>query len=138
MSKIYNIYLDLKQKHPSDNTLYLFKSGIFFIFIDEDALIASNILGLKLGKLNDTIFKCGFPISSLEKYTKLLQNTKYHLEIIDTNSLSTHTSTDYIYNDEIKKIINNVLSIDVNTLSISETYDFLYNLQKDLEKFSQK
>ncbi len=49
MSKLYDIYSSLKSNEPkSDKTLYLFKSGIFFILIDEDAKIASKILNLKI------------------------------------------------------------------------------------------
>ena len=54
MSKIYEKYLKLKSSSNYEkNTLYLFKSGIFFIFIDNDAKLASNLLNLKLVKLND-------------------------------------------------------------------------------------
>ena len=50
MSKLYNNYLALKKENES--TLFLFKSGIFYIFLDEDATKISNILGLKLTMLN--------------------------------------------------------------------------------------
>ena len=87
MSKIYQKYLSLKNsKNYTSHTMYLFKSGIFFIFIDEDAKIMSQILGLKLGKLNEEIVKCGFPIHSLEKYMQLLSSTPYHIEIVSTDS----------------------------------------------------
>ena len=44
MSKLYNNYLALKKENES--TLFLFKSGIFYIFLDEDATKISNILGV--------------------------------------------------------------------------------------------
>ena len=49
MSKLYDKYLFLKDNEPNpDSTLFLFKSGIFFIFLDSDAKIASNIFNFKL------------------------------------------------------------------------------------------
>lgn len=60
MSKIYDKYLKLKSSNDyQENTVYLFKSGIFFIFIEEDAKTMSQLLNLKLGKLNENIVKCG-------------------------------------------------------------------------------
>lgn len=87
MSKLYDIYSSLKSNEPkSDKTLYLFKSGIFFILIDEDAKIASKILNLKITFLTENIVKCGFPISSLEKYSSIIQHTDYKFQIIDSSS----------------------------------------------------
>ncbi len=60
MSKLYKTYLILKNQDK--NTLYLFKSGIFYIFLDENAKIISNILNLKLTNLSPTVVKCGFPV----------------------------------------------------------------------------
>ena len=66
MSKLYEKYKTLKQE-KSSQILYLFRYGIFFIFLEDDARLVSQALGLKLGKLNDTVVKCGFPINSLDK-----------------------------------------------------------------------
>lgn len=133
MSKIYDKYMKLKSsKDYQENTVYLFKSGIFLIFIDEDAKIMSQLLNLKLGKLNETIVKCGFPISSLDKYLHLLSNTIYHAEIVNLDTDTTHTSDDYIHNQAIQEVIDSILSTNIDTLSISESYDFLYTLQNKL------
>lgn len=134
MSKIYNTYKNLKCNESSKNNLYLFKSGIFFIFIDEDARIASNLLGLKIGKLNDTIVKCGFPISSLEKYSKLLSTTNYSLKIVDTETTKSSSSTNYLDNAEVKKVIDKILATNIDDLSISNAFDFLYSIQNDFNK----
>ena len=66
MNKLYDKYLELKEK--DSNTLYLFKSGMFYIFLDSDANVVSEKLKLKLTNFNGTIFKCGFPVQSLTKY----------------------------------------------------------------------
>ena len=84
MSKFYDNYLFLKANDAnSNNTLYIFKSGIFFILLDNDAKIASQILNLKLTYFTENVLKCGFPISSLEKYTNILEKTQYNFKIID-------------------------------------------------------
>lgn len=133
MSKLFLKYKELKQFSNSvEKKLFLFKSGIFFLFIDEDARIASSLLNLKLGKLNEKIVKCGFPISSLEKYSNLLKYNGYTLEIVNMNDNQTYSANDYLNNVAIQKIINDILNLDIDSLSISQTYDFLYNIQKDL------
>ena len=60
-SKLYTNYVSLKIKSPYKK--YLFKSGIFYIFIDDDAKELHKLLNLKLGHLNSNIVKCGFPIN---------------------------------------------------------------------------
>ena len=45
MSKLLEMYVNLKKQDP--NTLFLFKSGIFYLAIDKDANQLSELLGLK-------------------------------------------------------------------------------------------
>ena len=52
MSKLYLEYL--KRKRTDDSKYYLFKSGLFYIFLDEDARNISKITPLKaLNILNE-------------------------------------------------------------------------------------
>jgi len=132
MSKIYKKFQELKSNNNNPNTLYLFKSGIFFILVDSDAIILSNLLHLKLSKLNDEIVKCGFPISSFEKYTKLISNTSYNFQIVDLESNSIFNCSEYLNNENIKRVIQKILDVNIDSLSISECYDFLYKLQNEL------
>lgn len=134
MSKIYDKYKILKTSNNyNSNTLYLFKAGLFFIFIDEDAKIVSNLLNLKLGNLNDTIVKCGFPCNSLQKYLTLLKNTPYNVEIVSLdNQESPMTSNNYLTNSQLKIIAEEILNLKIDDLSISQAYDFLYKVQQEL------
>ena len=66
MSRLYSIYESLKRK--DNKTIYLFKSGVFYLALSDDAIYLSNKFNLKLTNLNDSIVKCGFPISSIDKY----------------------------------------------------------------------
>ena len=131
MSKIYDKYIELK-KETKENVLYLFKYGIFFIFIEDDARIASNFLNLKLGYLTENIVKCGFPIQSLNKYLNLLKNTNYHVEIVNSDTDKPLSSSEYLYYEKIQKIVDDFLQINVDSLSISQAYDVLYNTQNKL------
>ena len=135
MSKIYKKYQELKNSsNYKPNTFYLFKAGLFFIFIDNDAKVMSNYLNLKLGNLNETIVKCGFPVNSLQKYLKLLKDTPYNIEIVSLENDAPLTSNDYIHNEDLKCIIDKILKTNVNDLSISQAYEFLYTIQQKLYK----
>lgn len=131
MSKIYNKYLELKSQNK-ENTLFLFKYGIFFIFIDNDAKIVSSLLNLKLGKLNENIVKCGFPITSLEKYSNLLNDFNFSVEIVSSNDEKTLSSSNFLYYEKTQKVVDELVEINIDSLSISQAYELLYKLQKEL------
>lgn len=123
MSKLYEQYLLLKKQDNSK--LYLFKSGIFYIFLDDDAKLISSILNLKLTNLNEKVLKCGFPVNNLNKYINLINSSGYKVNIIDSNNKEVYQSNDYILNEDIKNFIKNISTIDTNLLSISEAYEKL-------------
>lgn len=126
MSKLFDNYLNLKAtEKDANNTLYIFKSGIFFIFLDNDARIASKLLNLKLTYLTENIIKCGFPINSLEKYTNILNKTSYKIKIIDTAKNYVYTFDDYKLDKKIQELLSVINSVDINSLSVKEAYDFI-------------
>lgn len=129
MSKLYEKYKTLKQE-KSSQILYLFRYGIFFIFLEDDARLVSQALGLKLGKLNDTVVKCGFPINSLDKYTVLLKNMGYTIEIIDNHTTSSFSSTNYLQNEQLEKLMQDIIKVDINSLSVREAYELLHKIQQ--------
>lgn len=117
MSRLYNDYLNLKRK---DNTkMYLFKVGVFYIFIDEDALKVSKITTLKLTKLNDEIVKCGFPYQKLDKYLELFKNLKLDFMIINQSN-----------DDNYHKIINKIKKIDIEKITPVEAINILNSLKE--------
>lgn len=127
MSKLYKKYISLKIENP--NKIYLFRVGIFYIFLDDDARLMSTILKLKLTKLNSVIFKCGFPVNSSEKYFNLLKKYNYDICVVDENDIY-DTINSYKNNNEFKKIALKLVSIDINSLSISDAFELLSELQK--------
>ena len=50
MSKLYSEYI--KRKKIDDSKYYLFKSGVFYIFLSDDAKNISNITSLSITNLN--------------------------------------------------------------------------------------
>ena len=131
MSKLYDTYISLKaNEKDKNNTLYLFKAGLFFIFLDEDAKKASNILNLKLTNLNENVVKCGFPVQSLEKYSNLLKLSNCKLKIVDTNKKEALTITDYSVDTNILSLLTDIQNVDTETLSIKEAYCFIDTIKK--------
>lgn len=140
MSKIYDKYQKLKlSSNHTPNTLYLFKAGLFFIFIDNDARIISNLLHLKLSNLNETIVKCGFPCNSLQKYLTLLKNTNYNIQVVSPDIQETPiSSNNYLTNQQLEIIVDEIINLKIDDLSISQAYDFLYKVQQKLSNVTRE
>lgn len=131
MSKLYDNYLELKKK--DNNSLYLFKSGMFYIFLDQDANLASKKLNLKLTMLNNSIVKCGFPINSLAKYTSILDENEIKYDIIDGCIVSSKTK--YIESERLQSYLDKLKKIDINKLSPIKAFEILSDLKELLRKF---
>ena len=124
MSKLQKQYEALKKNDPEK--IYLFKVGIFYNILNEDARIVSNEIGLKLTDLSPEIIKCGFPIGKLEKYTQLLDSKGLKYSIVPHQASSNQTTS---YDNIIKKIQN----IDLNNTTCKEAFDILYSIQQKLK-----
>ena len=85
MSKLYEVYKKLKNDYS--DTVYLFRSGIFYIALDADAIFLSNKINLKLTNLNPSIVKCGFPSASLDKYVTLFKSNNINFKIIENDTV---------------------------------------------------
>lgn len=132
MSKLYDNYLYLKE--TDDKTLYLFKSGIFFIFLADDAKIASKLLNLKITYFTEDVIKCGFPVSSLEKYTNILKRSSYNFKIVDNIKNTIYSIHNYEIDEDIDKLLSKLSTVDTNSLSVKEAYNFIDSL-KESAKF---
>ena len=127
MSRLYNTYLSLKK--INSQTIYLFKSGIFLIAIDKDANILSDIFKFKLSNLTNTIAKCGFPVSSFDKYSKLFKLYNLDVKVIDCKMKTSYKLNEYRQNQDIVKIIELINSVDIDNLSVLEAYKFIETLK---------
>ena len=128
-SKLYANYVSLKIKSPYKK--YLFKSGIFYIFIDDDAKELHKLLNIKLSNLNSDIVKCGFPVNSLDKYMKILTQYGYSVEIVDFSTNSLFNYEEYLFKTKIHKFMNKISHLDIDGLSISKTYNILEELKNE-------
>lgn len=128
MSKLYQKYQELKKQNPEKS--YLFKSGIFYIFLDEDAKKLSPILNLKITNLNETVVKCGFPVNTIQKYLNIFKTLPYEIELVETSESKPISNTQYSSLKNYEEIASELCKINIDGLSISEAFAFLEKLQK--------
>lgn len=134
MSKLYNTYLTLKKQ--DSKTIYLFKSGIFFLALDKDAYTLSDIFHFKIGNLTDTIVKCGFPCSSLDKYSSLFKVHNLTIKIIELENNTIYRFHDYQQSKTITELLKTISSVDINNLSITEAYQWIEDLKNKIMDIS--
>lgn len=132
MSILYNTYVKLKKEDA--NTVYLFKSGIFYIALNRDAMLLSSTFNLKLSNLNDTVVKCGFPCNSLHKYSVLFRGYNIPVKIITPETHTLYSLTEYVQDQEINELLKFICSINIDNTSVSEAYDTLERLKRKAEK----
>jgi len=131
MSKLIKKLEELK-KHDA-SSIYIFRVGIFYNILNEDAKILNEKLGLKLTSLSPEIVKCGFPISSLDKYTKKLDELQLKYKVIDDLPNNTNIE-DYANNIEVKKILNKIKNLDMNNTTFQQAFNILLDVQNKLKK----
>ncbi|MCI8617586.1 MAG: hypothetical protein HFJ60_05020 [Clostridia bacterium] len=128
MSKLYSLYETLKKENQK--TIYLFKSGIFYIALSNDAIYLSNKFNFKLTNFNNSIVKCGFPISSSEKYIKIFKNNNINFKIIDSSVNTIYSPKEFELNNNILNLIDSISSTDPDKLSVYEAYEFISFLKE--------
>ena len=134
MSKLYNAYTQLKKQ--DSKTIYLFKSGIFFIALNEDAHLLSNLFELKLGKLNDSVVKAGFPCSSYDKYENMFKSRNLNVQIVNVEEQKYTKFKEYTKNKSIANILDSIKKVDIDNLSITEAYQFIENLKTKINEIT--
>lgn len=121
MSKLLNTYNNLKKQNP--DIIYLFKNGVFYLALEDDAKFLSNEFNLKLVNLNPVAVKCGFPCASFDKYYIKLKSINKEFKIVDANTISDIDT--YLQNKKIKNLLCEIKDIDVNNLSVSNAFAFI-------------
>jgi len=122
MSKLYKKYLE--EKNKNEKILYLFRSGMFYIFLDEDAKKINSITTLKLTNLNNEIVKCGFPCKCLEKYLDIFENLNLNIKIIEQEPIQN--------NNNQEAIINKLKKIDLNVITPIQAFEILKDIKESL------
>lgn len=122
MSRIYNKYLELKEKNQ--DKLYLFHCGNFYIFLAEDADMINNYVVLKRTKFTRDIMKCGFPVGSKEEYLKVFQNQNLDVEVIENPLLPEDI------NERERVILEMIKNIKIDSLTPLDAMNKLKELQE--------
>ena len=115
MSKIYNLYLDYKNNDSS--YLYLFKCGNFYIFIGDDCDYICKVTTLKKIKFTNDVYKCGFPLNSLDTYLSIFKEIGLNIKVI--NDL----------NDD-NVLVNRIKNIDLDNTTGIEALNILKELKE--------
>lgn len=131
MSKLLKQYENLKKENK--DTIYLFRVGIFYNIINQDAKLVNEQLGLKITDLGPNIYKCGFPVSQLEKYKRIFEEKNIVYTVIDNFPNSSITTNDYLNNIELKKVVNKILEIDFNNTTFQQSFNLLLDIQEKLK-----
>ena len=117
MSKIYDKYVELKNKDSSK--IYLFLCGNFYIVLDSDAIMLNEMFDMKLTKFSNLCDKCGFPKNSIEKYINMFNEHNIKYEIIE--------------NKDKLDIIREKVSVDINNMSNEELKNIITSMKLILE-----
>ena len=132
MSKLYSKYLAQKALNP--NILYLFKSGIFYMALNDDANRLSDALSLRVTNITDKIYKCCFPVSKSDFYFKTLESLNIDYKIIDPSQNVVLNYAEYKDNEKFNSIITNLIKLDLNKTSFQDAYIILTNTIHDLKQ----
>lgn len=132
MSKLYSKYLEQKALNP--NILYLFKSGIFYMALNDDANRLSDALSLRVTNITDKIYKCCFPVSKSDFYFKTLESLNIDYKIIDPSQNVVLNYAEYKDNEKFNSIITNLIKLDLNKTSFQDAYIILTNTVHDLKQ----
>lgn len=132
MSKLYSKYEELKSANP--DIIYLFKSGIFFLALQDDAKFLSCELDLRITNLNENIVKCGFPVSREEHYLRLLQAKEIPFQIIDNTYGVIDNYSDYMNNDKVKSVVQKIMDINFDEITFKEAYEILRSTSTNLKQ----
>lgn len=132
MSKLYSKYLEQKALNP--NILYLFKSGIFYMALNDDANRLSDALSLRVTNITDKLYKCCFPVSKSDYYFKTLESLNINYKIIDPSQNVVLNYAEYKDNERFNSIITNLLELDLNKTSYQDAYIILTNTIHDLKQ----
>lgn len=132
MSKLYSKYLEQKTLNP--NILYLFKSGIFYMALNDDANRLSDALSLKVTNITEKIYKCCFPVNKSDYYFKTLESLNIAYKIIDPSQNVVLNYAEYKNNEKFSNIIENLLKLDLNKVSFQDAYIILTDTVHDLKQ----
>ncbi len=85
-------------QHKNKGKIVICNAGEFYLAVGKDAVLLNKLLDLKTICLKPEVCKVGFPITSLEKYTDLLQEKDYSYIVYYLNRQKTELEVILDYN----------------------------------------
>lgn len=128
MTKIeeYNI---LKKENP--NIVYLFKQGIFYRALNEDAELLNSKFGLKLLDSGFGYIQCGFPVGSITSYVEKFEKNKIKYKFID-KKVEGNTTKEYLHNIQCIEILKEIGKMDLDKMSPMNAHSKLQEFKNKL------
>lgn len=121
--------------------IILVNAGSFYIARGKDAILLHDLLNLKLNCLETEVCKVGFPINSLEKYTKLIEEKNYSYIVYKfDNKLYKLTEVKKYFGEKINDIADNRLNCYTcsNTVKMYKKHDVYIQAVADLYECENK
>ena len=120
-------------QNKNSGYIVLVNSGNFYIARGQDAVLLNKILGLKVNCLECEVCKVGFPLNSIEKYTKQIEEKNYSYIVYKYDSKNSKLTKIKEYsgeftNKETEKRLN--CYICKNTVKIYKKEDKLLLIPK--------
>ena len=115
--------------------IILIKSGNFYVALQQDAIVLNDIFKYKLN-ISNNIIKVGFPINTLNKILKTLDNININYIVLDKNILHINKNKTNTYNKYINNNISNyILRIkNINNILNQNIYNNIDNVLDNIEK----
>ena len=117
--------------------IILIKSGNFYVSLQQDAIVLNDIFKYKLN-ISNNIIKVGFPINTLNKILKTLDNININYIVLDKNILHINKSKTNMYNKYINNNISNyILRIkNINNILNQNIYNNIDNVLDNIENIT--
>ena len=114
--------------------IILIKSGNFYFALQQDAIVLNDIFKYKLN-ISNNIIKVGFPINTLNKILKTLDNININYIVLDKNILHINKNKTNAYNKYINNNISNyILRIkNINNILNQNIYNNIDNVLDNIE-----
>lgn len=132
MSKLVQLYEKLKKQDSS--ILYLIKSGIFYIALEDDALTLSELFNFKLTDLNQNTIKCGFPTRRVSYYSNLLNLNNVKFKIVQLDEAQSEIKFSLPSDIKNSELIQKVLDINFDEITFKEAFFILQDLQNEFKQ----
>ena len=106
------------------NYVILIKNGNFYNIFNRDAIIMSKLLEYKIIVKKNCI-KIGFPLTSLDKVTAILENNNLNYIVVDQDIVDKEKFKNNTYENYIDEIID----YEINLKKINNIYETLIENQ---------